>query len=170
MKALIFSLSLLLLTSACGWQLRGSLNASLDIERIHVISQEEHTELLRELTRSLAGQGIATVGASDNPEYTLTLGDETTHKRTVGVGADTLASAFAMTIKVPYQLFNAQHVALAPPSTASITRNYDASNSAGLEREEQTLLREMRQELVQQMLRRAFILLQKDTPHDQAAQ
>lgn len=169
MKALIFSLSLLLLTSACGWQLRGSLNSSLDIERIHVISQQEHTELLRELTRSLASQGIAIVSASDNPEYTLTLGEETTHKRTVGVGADTLASAFTMTIKIPYQLFNAQHIAIAPLATATVTRNYDAAGSAGLEREEEALQREMHQELVQQILRRAFILLQDDNANDPTA-
>ncbi|WP_049723860.1 LPS-assembly lipoprotein LptE [Gilvimarinus polysaccharolyticus] len=166
MKTLIISLSLVLLTSACGWHLRGSLNPPLEIERIHVVSTEEHTDLLRELARTLASQGIQVVGADENPEYILALGDETTRQRTVGIGADTLASAYSMTLMADYQILTANNVPLGKQEQARVTRTYDASNTTGLEREEQTLIDEMRIELVQQIMRRAYILLQDNPSTD----
>ncbi|WP_041522797.1 LPS-assembly lipoprotein LptE [Gilvimarinus agarilyticus] len=162
MKALILSLSLLLLTSACGWHLRGSLNPPLDIERIYVVSTEEHTELLRELERSLASQDIDIVDRDENPEYILALGDETTRRRTVGIGADTLASAYSITLMVQYQILTTDNVPLGEQEQARVTRTYDATDSTGLEREEEILMGEMRIDLVQQMMRRAYILLQND--------
>ncbi|BFM21260.1 LPS-assembly lipoprotein LptE [Gilvimarinus japonicus] len=166
MKALILSLSLLLLTSACGWHLRGSLNPPLEFERIRVVSSEEHTELLRELTRSLASQDIEIVAADENPEYILALGDETTRRRTVGIGADTLASAYSITLMVRYQILTPDNVPVGAQEQARVTRSYDASDSTGIEREEEILMSEMRVDLVQQMMRRAYILLQDDNGAD----
>jgi|SRR5690554_159106 len=166
MKALTISLMLLLLTSACGWHLRGSLNPPLDIARIHVVSSEEHTDLLRELERSLANQDIAMVADTENPEYTLVLGDETIRRRTVGIGADTLASAYSITLMLQYQFLSSDNTPLGEQEQARVTRTYEASDASGLAREEETLKNEMRTELVQQIMRRAYILLRPDTNTD----
>ncbi|MDO3381930.1 LPS-assembly lipoprotein LptE [Gilvimarinus algae] len=155
--------ALLILLAGCGWQLRGELMPPLDINHLRIEASEEHTELQRELEQALARQGIAVVEPPAEAGHTLILGDESLTKRTVGVGSDSLAAAFELTLELDYQLYDSAGTLLAPASTAQVIRSFDASDPTGLEREQDLLEREMRRELVQQLMRRLYFSL-RDAP------
>ncbi len=156
------TLTLLALLTGCGWQLRGSLMPPLEIDNIRIVSAEQHTDLLRELEDALLNQDIKVV--ESNADYTLALGEEELRRRTVGVGADSLAAAFELRLSIDYQVFNGEGTLISAQEQASITRSYDASDTTGLEREQDLLLADMRRDLAQQILRRTYFILQEKAP------
>jgi LPS-assembly lipoprotein len=83
-------------------------------------------------------------------------------KRTAGVGADALTSAYEMILSVNYSLSH-EGVLLTPTNAkASVVRtyNYNVNNANGATQEEALIIREMRRELAQQLLRRLKSLSQ----------
>ncbi|HEY7886185.1 MAG TPA: LPS assembly lipoprotein LptE [Cellvibrionaceae bacterium] len=171
MRALV--LIAIFATSACGWHLRGQLLPPPTIDSLHITSTAQHTDLLQQLAMQLDNQGVAVVDDNALSNYTLALGEETLRRRTVGVGSDALAAAYELTLTVEYQLLNATDLlGLGEPLSASVSRSYNyTDNDPGAAAQEERLLsHEMRQELVQQLLRRIFVLIdQHQQNHDQAA-
>ncbi|UTF59980.1 LPS assembly lipoprotein LptE [Gilvimarinus sp. DA14] len=164
MKPLPLCLAALMLAllAGCGWHLRGSLMPPLDIDNIRIVSAEQHTQLLRELEEALLDQDIQVV--EQDADYTLALAEEELRRRTVGVGADSLAAAFELRLSINYQLLDANGALISQQEQASISRSYDATDTTGLEREQDLLLGEMRRDLARQILRRTYFILQENTP------
>lgn len=171
MRALV--LIALLATSACGWHLRGQLLPPPTIDSLRITSEAQHTDLLQQLARQLNNQGVAVAEGDTFSNYTLALGEETLRRRTVGVGSDALAAAYELTLSVEYRLLSASDLLmLGEPLSASVSRSYNyTDNDPGAAAQEERLLSdEMRQELVQQLLRRVFVLIdQHQQSHDQTA-
>ena len=157
-KRSIIWVFLALLATSCGWQPRGYLMPPLDIDSVRIVSNEQHTELLRELEQSLLSQDIKVV--EKGAEYTIALGDEQLNRRTVGIGNDSLAAAYELTLALDYQLRDEHNAVIGKPERVQVRRSYDASDTTGLDREQDMLLEDMRRELVQQIIRRSYFVLQ----------
>lgn len=156
-------LSLLLTLVSCGWQPRGQLLPPLALDSVAIVSEEQHTALLQGLKQAFLDLDTEVRLPEANPSYVLVLAPEAVSRRTVGLGNDSLAAAFELTLSQEYTWYQ-QGQAIAPPQEAIITRSLDASDPTGIDREQQLLLSEMRRDLVQQLLRQSYFLLQ---PTDQ---
>lgn len=175
MQKIIVSLLICLTISACGWHLRGSVagsnESSAPIE-LSITAQDNYSPLLGSLRQSLRAHKITEVPSK--ALFTLAIGNEVMNKRTAGVGADALTSAYEVILSVEYSIKRNSELLTTPKTKASISRtySYNINNAATATQEEALILREMRRELAQQILRRIKNLNDKhiSTPSDKNAE
>lgn len=160
MKKIIVSL-LVLALSACGWHLRGSaasedklaMTSPLDLV---ITTKDDHSPLINALRQALPSYKINELTAATATALTLNVSREVLDKRTAGVGSDALTSAYEIILRVDYSVSNAQGVITPLDTSARISRtyNYNVNNANGAAQEEELVLREMRRELANTILRR----------------
>ncbi len=166
MQKIILCLFICLTMSACGWHLRGSVTgskaSSTPIE-LNISTKDNYSPLLNSIRQSLRVNRITE--ANGSAAYTLTVETEVMDKRTAGVGADALTSAYELILSVEYTIQHKAETLTAPKTKASISRtyNYNVNNAATAAQEEELILREMRRELAQQILRRVKNLSDRQT-------
>jgi LPS-assembly lipoprotein len=169
MKKIIVSL-LVLTLSACGWHLRGvaagedklAMTTPLDLV---IVTKDDHSPLINALRQSLPGYKINELTTANATSLTLNLSREVLDKRTAGVGSDALTSAYEIILRMDYRISNASGV-ITPLDTSartSRTYNYNVNNANSAAQEEELVLREMRRELAQTILRRVKNLGVKTT-------
>lgn len=152
------------LVSACGWHLRGSnpqLSSKLQWVNIAINADDEYTNLFTYLRPQL---DTFRIKEAEQSATTLDIQKLLLDRRTAGVGADALTSAYELTLSVEYRLVNDLQ-AKDKYTRASVTRtyNYNLNNANGAAQEEELILREMHRELASQILRRTRLLLDKNT-------
>ncbi len=148
-------IALLILLSACGWQLRGTVALSSLTDTLHLTSQDDYGALMVELRNRLASDDIVLTDSPTEARYTLRINRELVDKRVAAVGSDALASAYELTLRAEFDVLDQRGAPIATQLVSSVTRSYNASaGSAGSSAQEEALLsREMRTELAQQILR-----------------
>lgn len=155
LKLPLLALIILCLTTACGWQLRGSSKVSQVLEQVYLSSADEHSAFTTQVRQTLLTNKVVLVDSASAAPLTLHLLDEQIDRRTAAVGTDALTSAYELFINVTYEVRDHLGQQLAPVSTASIARtyNYNADDAASSAREESLVLREMRRDLAGQLIR-----------------
>lgn len=152
------------LISACGWHLRGSnpqLSSKMEWVNIAINADDEYTNLFTYLRPQLDTFRIKEI---EKACTTLDIQNLLLDRRTAGVGADALTSAYELTLSVEYRLVNNLQVKdKYTRATVTRTYNYDLNNATGAAQEEELILREMHRELASQILRRTRLLLDKNT-------
>ncbi|GAA6154451.1 LPS assembly lipoprotein LptE [Pseudoteredinibacter isoporae] len=157
---------LLLLVSACGWQLRGHVALGQDIGTLHVSSPD--AELLRDLKQALRRNDITLSESNADADYNLSLQAMRFDRRTAAVGSQILAAEYELNMQVDYQIAQLKTAESQKPyvdgARASTIRSYayDPNNTLGKDQEERQLRREMRSEIVQQILRRLALISQNN--------
>ncbi|MBK8188283.1 MAG: hypothetical protein IPK77_14080 [Cellvibrio sp.] len=159
MKKSLIIFCIFLLT-ACGWHLRGSdpkLSSQLQWTDIAISADDEHTAFFTYLRPALDTYHLK---ESESATNQLQIQNLELDRRTAGVGADALTSAYELTLSVEYRLGSDQQSS-EKFTRASVTRtyNYNLNNANGAAQEEALILREMHRELAQQILRRTRLLL-----------
>lgn len=154
---------LCLLTAACGWHLRGTQGPQATVEQIYLQASEAHGELVSEMRNLLRGAGVELVANANQAPFSLYITDESFERRVAGVGADTLASAYELTLEAEFDIRSRTGDTLVHGASASIIRSYDYSVGDGsTHQQERLLVREMRRELGQQILRRFYAIAGRD--------
>nr|WP_324256877.1 LPS assembly lipoprotein LptE [Cellvibrio fontiphilus] len=169
--------SLLILTlSACGWHLRGSTTngdklAMTTPLNLVITSEDNHTPLTDALRQSLQPFNITEINSPTADSLTLSLQAEIMDKRTAGVGSNALTSAYEIILTVDYAVSNQAGVITPLNTRARVSRSYDynVNNANSAAREEELVLREMRRELAQTILRRTKTLSAKPSPSTKPA-
>lgn len=87
-KACLFLLSLALLATACGFQLRGTLSGHFEVENIHIRSADA-AQLGQALRFQLAGAGVTLVENAEGAACIVDLKAETFEKSVLSVSART---------------------------------------------------------------------------------
>lgn len=149
-------LALAILSAACGWHLRGSVTLPASVERLYVSAEDPYNPMMTELRERLMAAGVELAPLPLGAPYTLAITEENRDSRVAAVGADSLASAYEVTLEVHYDILGPLGEPVALDLVSSVTRSYesDVSVAGAGAREETMLLREMRTELAQQILRR----------------
>jgi LPS-assembly lipoprotein len=170
MKKFIVGL-LLISLSACGWHLRGSaasgdklaMTTPLDLV---IITKDNHSPLINALRQSLSAYKINEITDATKAGLSLSVDREILDKRTAGVGSDALTSAYELILRADYSVSNANGIITPLDTSARISRtyNYNVNNANGAAQEEELVLREMRRELAQTILRRVKNLSTKPAP------
>jgi outer membrane lipopolysaccharide assembly protein LptE/RlpB len=145
----------LLLLSACGFTLRGSNDAQLfspDLQQIQ-LSSSNAEELAQLLRRRLLASGIDLVENSSS--YKLSLGDEQILERVVSVNRNARAGEYELSLLTSIQL-DKDAETLIPREIISVEQVYEAdpANAAAKTNEAELVRNELRQALVEQIIRR----------------
>ncbi len=144
-----------LLTLSCGWHLRGAISLPSSIEKLHLSAEDSFSPLIIELRRRLENANITLVESSSDAPYSLKILEQNQDSRVAGVSRNALAAAYELTLGANYEIQGANGEVVAPNLSSSLVRSYSASAvTVGADSQEQILvLKEMRRELAQQILR-----------------
>lgn len=147
---------LVALTTACGWHLRGAIALPSNVEQLHLSAEDSFSPLMTELRERLADSGVELVPSASAAPYSLDITEQEQESRVAGVGGDALANAYELTLEARYDIRRSTGEPIAEDLSSSVIRSYNSSAaSAGSGAQEELLvLREMRRELAQQILRR----------------
>lgn len=88
MKARLVTICLLLLTTACGFHLRGSQTTNIDFDNIY-INPASAPKLAREVSSQLSAAGANVASSNQNASYIITLKEERFEKNVLSVSAET---------------------------------------------------------------------------------
>ena len=141
-----------LLAAACGFHLRTWDLAGL--ERVQVVGANAQV-LRRELTRALTQSGVVLTEARGDADVVVELSDERESRRTASVGGGARAAEYEMSLAVSFGAQDAEGEELVPTRTLRAERTYrlDLDNLIGSREEETLIVRELRADLVQRMVR-----------------
>jgi LPS-assembly lipoprotein len=159
MKKLIALLLTTTMLTACGWHLRGSIALPEDLNSIHLSAEDTHGSLINDMQRALISNNINVVESSADANYSIKLLGERSKRRAASVGGDALASEYELTMEVDYSIDRGEEPLL-EKDTARVIRTYDYNRNQvlGSSGEEDIIKAEMRNELIQQIVRRLRFL------------
>ncbi len=145
---------LLALLTGCGFQLRGHIEIPREWLAMHLVTSSPNGELARGVRSSFANNGVQWMDA-DEANYVLQLGDEKYAQRNLSIGANARAAEFELTLSTTMLVRDAKGEVVVPQADVVVYKimTHDPTNVTGKVEESNLLRREMRQELVQQVLR-----------------
>jgi LPS-assembly lipoprotein len=131
-----------------------------------IVTKDAHSPLMIALRQSLRNYKINEVTAATTNTLTLDVSRELLDKRTAGVGSDALTSAYEIIMRVDFSVSNDQGVITPIDTSARTSRTYDynVNNANSAAQEEELVLREMRREIANTILRRVKNLSVKSAP------
>ncbi len=88
MKTRLLLIYLLMLTSACGFHLRGSQTTNFDVANIY-LNPASAPKLTKEVKTQLSGAGVTLASSSESASYIVTLREERFDKAVLSVSAST---------------------------------------------------------------------------------
>jgi len=150
----LFLGTIILLLSACGWQLRHSQLVPQDFGSLHLSTIDSHSPLIQVLTRALKASDIDLVDNTANAAYSLVILDVRKNRRTGTVNASARVAEYQLNEEVDFLITKSDGTPLSPLSTASVERSYEFSEQDILssDTEEKTLRNSMHKEVVRQIL------------------
>lgn len=144
--------------SACGFQLRGQV--AIPFQAIYIDSPG-YSAFVNDLERAiLSSSGTRIVANRDEAEAVLRILNERQEKTILSLSSAGRVREFELRYSVAYRLTDKASVDLAPPGEISLRRDmtYDDTQVLAKESEEALLYRDMKNDAVQQMLRRLSVV------------
>lgn len=150
----LFFTACLMLTTACGFQLRGHTELPSSMEKIYVQS-DASSLLLRYLRQSLVQAGVQVVSNIDQATAVLTVSNESQNRSVQAVNEEARVREYKSSYSVTYSVVSVTGEELLPPRVIELQRDYSFNENEVLakERERISLVRDMQAEAVQAMLR-----------------
>lgn len=162
MRLILVAVLTVFMLGACGWQLRGSMPISANLQSVYLSVENTYGPFATELQQRLNASKIALAEAPELASLSLYIREEQLDRRTAAVGSDALTSAYEVALTIDYEIFTADGQAASPITSASVMRtfNYSASGPDSGTEEEALVLSEMRRELAQTLIRRLAVAAQ----------
>jgi LPS-assembly lipoprotein len=153
----VFVLALVL--GGCGFQLRGTIDLPPDWEDLHLRTASTNSELARALRDGAARAGIRWQDLSD-ANYIVFLGNEEFRRRNLTIATNARAAEFELEMSTNMRVTDREGNELLPETVVRSTQiiTNDPENIAGKAEEARLLRDEMRQLLVQELLRKLRFL------------
>jgi LPS-assembly lipoprotein len=161
-KKLFFQLlAVALLTSlaGCGFHLRGSIDLPPEWRSLQLVSASPNSELNRAMESAFERNGIQ-FRDPDSAGYHLYLGLETFQRRNLTIGNDARAAEFELNMSTTLRVTDRAGVEIMPETEVNAHKvmTADPENITGKVEESLLLRQEMRQDLVQQLMRQLRFL------------
>ncbi|MEX1032102.1 MAG: LPS assembly lipoprotein LptE [Cellvibrionaceae bacterium] len=146
----------LVLISACGWHLRGTLALPEGLDTVYLNDQAGAEVLSRTMEELLTANQVKVATGHSNAQLVINILDYREDRRVVSIGGNTLVTEYELIARAIYSLEDGQGNVLLPSAEASVIRSYefDENNVLGKAEEERLIQQEMRRELAQQIIRR----------------
>lgn len=146
----------LLLSSACGFHLRGSVDVPEELRTVYVSGQNPGSAIVRNIKDSLRASGVTLTDKAADAPYTLFIKEEREEKRTISLNRVAAAAEFQIRRFVSYEIQDRLRRQLSGPHELINERNFqnDINNVVGKRDEERLIREEMQRALAQQIIRR----------------
>ena len=168
----IFNCALvILLLSACGWHLHGSINMPTQLNNLYISATNAKGAQITDLRQLLKTHHISLTEDETNANYSLNILEESKVRRTAGVGGDALSSSYEITLKAHYEIRMKNSAEKTKGDAISVRSfNYNTASINSATQEELILDGEMRRDLSQQMLRHlSAVIVNEKSPNSEAA-
>jgi LPS-assembly lipoprotein len=145
-----------ILLGGCGFHLRGmSPSNATTLTSIHLNSAEAYDDLTRELRAMLIHDHIQIV---DNAPLTLTIIENKFEKRRLTITRTSRVDEYQLNGKLVFTVTNTHGIAILPEQSIFAERVFlfDRDKIIGKEYEEETLTKEMRHDMINQLLTRLY--------------
>ncbi|HET7588045.1 MAG TPA: LPS assembly lipoprotein LptE [Gammaproteobacteria bacterium] len=141
--------------SACGYHLQQARNLPPVMQRTTIVAGNPYSDLVRGLTRALAGADVEVVETPQAATAVLRIIHDDASRRVISVDSHDRPQAYELHYAVEFSVLHNGQVLL-PSQTVSLTRDYvfDPDNVLAGNQEARRLLDAMRGDLVQVILRR----------------
>jgi LPS-assembly lipoprotein len=145
-----------LMISSCGFHLRGATEDAVHLPVLYVSMESNFGEMSRAIRSALTNSGTEIVTDPGAAPWSLFISAEKSDRRIASTNSEISVARYELQSMVDIRL-EAQDGTLLIPTIALSTERvyeYDSSNLTGSDVEEQVLKKEMRDELVERILRR----------------
>jgi LPS-assembly lipoprotein len=157
-KRNLLVMGLAVLLSACGFQLRGTGTAALQIKELDVSARDAYGEVVTQLRQTLTNSGVHVYTGA---QYKLFLAREDETQRSASYAGSGRSVEYELTTVLKYEIQGSKGVPLLDDNVQSTqTFVHDGNNLTGSDQEADQIRKEMRSDLVQKMVAR----LQQLTP------
>jgi LPS-assembly lipoprotein len=151
-KRNLLVMGLAVLLSACGFQLRGTGTNQLTITELDVSARNAYGDTVRQLRQVLENSGVK---ITPNAPYKLVLTDEKETQRAASYTGNTGTAEYQLNSVVNYEIQGQNHlVLLSDKVEAYKVYLQDGSNVAGSNQEGVMIRKEIRRDLIQQLVLR----------------
>ncbi|HIF50581.1 MAG TPA: hypothetical protein EYQ42_03460 [Thiotrichaceae bacterium] len=161
MKTRLLLISLILLTSACGFHMRGSQLTGFDVANIY-ISPSSAPKLTKEVTSQLGGAGIKLALSAENASYIVTLKEESFDRNVLSVSASTgKVEEYQLVYNAKMDAMKADGETIVQNDSVRSSRDFTFDGNAVLGKfsEEELLKEDIVRRAASQVLRRLQALL-----------
>ena len=148
-------LSLFMLLSACGFQLRGYYVLPKNVDTIYITGNVSYAAM-RQFRNSFERSGVKVVSSPDRAGATLIIHEEKNDRRVLSVGSTAKVSEYEIIYSMEYSFRLGQQKNLIDHQLVVQRRDFSFNENEVLskEREEQILRGEMQREAIANILRR----------------
>ena len=151
-KRNLLVMGLAILLSACGFQLRGTGTNQLTITELDVSARNAYGDTVRQLRQVLENSGVKLTA---NAPYKMVLTSEKETQRAASYSGNGGTAEYQLTNVVNYEILGHNNLTLLSNRVeANKVYLQDGSNIAGSTQEGQMIRKEMRRDLVQQLVLR----------------
>lgn len=153
-SSFIITLAATLLLSACGFQLRGTAPLPFDSIYVQAASGSAFANQLRRAVR--AGSATRLADRPEEAQVILQVVNELQEKQILSITGGGRVSEYLLRYRVSYRLTDGKNREHIPASEIALRREYSYSDEQALSKdaEEALLYRDMRDDAVQQLVRR----------------
>ena len=144
---------------ACGFHLRGDIELPPEWNILHLASASPNSELSHALRAGFENVGIQWQDRAD-ANYVLYLGNERFERRNLTIGNNARAAEFELVMTTSLRITDSAGNEIMPEADVAAHKimTHDPENVSGKVEESRLLRQEMRQELVQQLMRKVRFL------------
>lgn len=155
MRALIL-IGLVLLLSACGFQLRGEARLPPAMAETWLNVPDDSTAFARELTLMLRANGVEVLEQPGRHSAELRIYNERIFREALTISGQARVREFVLVFDLDFELVTADGEALIPRETLRLMRDYsfDEQEILAATREEEFLRNDLRQSMATRLLRR----------------
>ena len=161
MKTRLLLISIMLLTTACGFHLRGSQTADLNVSNIYIQSTGA-SKLEREVIGQLSGSGVSIASSAENASYIVNLKQESFERTVLSVSAATgKVEEYQISYKAKMDVVKAGGETLARDDNVQSSRDFTFDEDAVLGKftEEEIIREDLVRLAASQVLRRLQALI-----------
>lgn len=141
---------------ACGFHLRGMVDVPTWLEQVSVIAKSDNQELANLLESQLDGYKIKVVDDPTQAKYWIVVNYSTVRQQIISIGASTNPRQYQLIMQTNFSLKTREGKVIKAPRDVFVSRQFTANNDRilGSNDEEATLINEMRQDTVAQIINR----------------
>ena len=156
MEYRVLLLIITLIISGCGWQLRNSEIVASSLGTVYLSSKIGDTALTKELRRAISIYGVSIGNTKAESNYIVVIVDFRQNSRIASINSRGRVAEYQLNEDVDFYITDADDKQILSLSTASVERVYEFREEDILasSNEEKRILKEMRGEIVRQILNR----------------
>lgn len=145
-----------LFLQGCGWHLRGAEPLPAELQTLHLQTASENSKFARELNRAFRAMDVTLTGSISDAPHALSVSNIRNDRRVLSTTSTAKVAEYLLTSTIIYSVSDTNGEKLVEPTAISTEESYlyNSDNAISSYEEESLLRKEMRSELIQQLIRR----------------